>query len=323
MNVHPERTAVVVGGGIAGLASAWCLRQAGWTVRILERDEPRTIASNVAAALWHPFAVGGGKTDEWALDTFVRLMEFARDPQSGVVVRQGLELKRQPSPPPAWAAHHPDFRLARLDELPVDRPAGFVFSAPVAEMGLFLPWLRAQLQQLGVSCTTQTVTDLHALCNDTTVVVNCTGLGARQLAGDASLVPWRGSVLRVEREALESFTLDDDDPLRATYIIPRTSDCVLGGSVEPGIESLEPEDSTLTAIRARCAARVPSVAHARLISTATHLRPWRPTVRLEAEDLGTGGRIVHNYGHGGAGVTLAFGCGAEVVRLASAVPVRC
>jgi D-amino-acid oxidase len=40
------------------------------------------------------------------------------------------------------------------------------------------------------------------------------------------------------------------------------------------------------------------------------LRPVRPTVRLEAE-----GHVVHCYGHGGAGVTLAWGCGLEVAAL--------
>jgi D-amino-acid oxidase len=42
----------------------------------------------------------------------------------------------------------------------------------------------------------------------------------------------------------------------------------------------------------------------------TGLRPVRPTVRVERE-----GRVVHNYGHGGAGYTLSWGCAQEVVRL--------
>jgi D-amino-acid oxidase len=38
-------------------------------------------------------------------------------------------------------------------------------------------------------------------------------------------------------------------------------------------------------------------------------------VRLEAEDYAPGKLLVHNYGHGGAGVTLSWGCADECVQL--------
>jgi D-amino-acid oxidase len=38
----------------------------------------------------------------------------------------------------------------------------------------------------------------------------------------------------------------------------------------------------------------------------------RPSVRLETETLDGGRRLVHNYGHGGAGVTLSWGCALDV-----------
>jgi D-amino-acid oxidase len=40
------------------------------------------------------------------------------------------------------------------------------------------------------------------------------------------------------------------------------------------------------------------------------LRPYRLEVRLERE-----GRVIHNYGHGGAGYTLSRGCAEDVARL--------
>ncbi|NEB20988.1 FAD-dependent oxidoreductase, partial [Streptomyces coelicoflavus] len=47
------------------------------------------------------------------------------------------------------------------------------------------------------------------------------------------------------------------------------------------------------------------------------LRPARDAVRLERGTLPDGRRLVHNYGHGGAGVTVAWGCAQEAARLAS------
>ena len=59
---------------------------------------------------------------------------------------------------------------------------------------------------------------------------------------------------------------------------------------------------------------MPALRGARVLDDAVGLRPARPAVRLEAEAL-DGGTVVHCYGHGGAGVTLAWGCADEVVRL--------
>ena len=66
----------------------------------------------------------------------------------------------------------------------------------------------------------------------------------------------------------------------------------------------------------RCAALEPRLADARVIDEQVGLRPVRPSVRLEAEEL-HGARCVHNYGHGRSGVSLSWGCAREVMRLLS------
>ncbi|HEY2792992.1 MAG TPA: FAD-dependent oxidoreductase, partial [Micromonosporaceae bacterium] len=70
-------------------------------------------------------------------------------------------------------------------------------------------------------------------------------------------------------------------------------------------------------IVARCAAIDPRLASARVLEHRVGLRPSRPSVRLEA--VAQNGRtVIHNYGHGGSGVTLSWGCADDVVARATA-----
>jgi D-amino-acid oxidase len=96
---------------------------------------------------------------------------------------------------------------------------------------------------------------------------------------------------------------------------------VLGGTEIPGDWSLDPRPATARRILADCAAVDPRLGTARILEHRVGLRPVRPRVRLEAGTTGDGdgrgaGRLlVHNYGHGGGGVTLSWGCAREAARL--------
>jgi D-amino-acid oxidase len=57
------------------------------------------------------------------------------------------------------------------------------------------------------------------------------------------------------------------------------------------------------------------LASAEILGHRVGVRPVRPSVRLELETSSTGIRYLHNYGHGGAGVTLSWGCAVEVLRI--------
>ncbi|HIN08299.1 MAG TPA: FAD-binding oxidoreductase, partial [Candidatus Poseidoniales archaeon] len=66
----------------------------------------------------------------------------------------------------------------------------------------------------------------------------------------------------------------------------------------------------------KCTAMWPGLDTSRITGVAVGLRPARSAVRLELE---SGERpLIHNYGHGGGGVTLSWGCADEVVALLSA-----
>jgi D-amino-acid oxidase len=141
--------------------------------------------------------------------------------------------------------------------------------------------------------------------------VNCSGLGARLLGGDQSVVPASGQVVYVEQCGLDRWWLDTGAPDGPTYVIPRSKDVVVGGTDVEGDWSRTPSPEVAASILARGARLVPELATARVIRHKVGLRPVRPEVRLERD-----GRVIHCYGHGGAGVTLSWGCAEEVTRLA-------
>ena len=66
----------------------------------------------------------------------------------------------------------------------------------------------------------------------------------------------------------------------------------------------------------KCAALDPSYANAPVENAKVGLRPGRPEVRLEAEEIEPGQILIHNYGHGGSGFTGSWGCADEVMNLA-------
>ncbi|MEO6711668.1 MAG: FAD-dependent oxidoreductase [Planctomycetota bacterium] len=306
------QSVLVVGCGVIGLTSALELQRAGYRVSIAARALPPDTVSNVAAAIWSPYAVSPpGRCDAWANVSYGRFRELAHDGSSGVILRTGIELYPPDCEPAALVSALPGARPARAEELRPGYASGVVFDAPVIETGLYLPWLMRQFGAGGGVIEVADFGSLEEALERAPIVVNCSGLGARELARDATMYAIRGQILRVERGTVEKFALDHDPSGGTTYVIPRSNDCVLGGTREERREDLRPDARQSEDIRRRCANLVPAVGTARELQTLVGLRPGRPVVRLELERRGTR-TIVHNYGHGGAGVTLSWGCAYEV-----------
>jgi D-amino-acid oxidase len=207
------------------------------------------------------------------------------------------------------------FRRAQSSELQ-GFDDGFVFEAPVISMATYMPWLLERFVALGGEVEDHEVRSLDAELRDAPVVVNCTGVDARELTCDADLHPIRGQVVIVARGAASRVVLVDepDQTTNTTFIIPRNDCIVLGGTSEPGARNMDPDVATATAIRDRCVAIMPALADAPVLGHKVGLRPGRSVVRMEAERR-AGGLVVHNYGHGGGGVTFSWSCAEEATRL--------
>lgn len=311
----------VVGAGVVGLTTAIRLRQAGYDAHVVARELSASTTSAVAAALWYPYrALPQDRVTGWAARSYDVLAALAADSAAPVTMRRGRELFATPVPDPWWQAAVPDLERVSGDDLPRGYADGFRFTAPVLDMPHYLRWLVDTLTGLGGTVKQCSLASLDDLPGDPDAVVDCAGLGARELAADPSLVAVRGQVVYVEQFGLTEWLLDQENLGLLTYVVPRRDDVVLGGTAEAGIESGPADPAVASAIVQRCAALEPRVAGARVLGHNVGARPTRPAVRLEATQLAgpRGGRtVVHCYGHGGAGVTLSWGCAEEVVSLVS------
>ena len=300
---------IVVGAGVTGLSCAVRLAEAGYEVAVFARDLPLETTSAVAAAVWYPYlAAPRDKVARWSKTTYDELARLA-GAEDSVVLRGGVELLREISPDPWWADAVPDLR--RIDP-PAGYADGWTFTSPVVEMPRYLPYLVRRLEAAGGTLTRAA---LAALPNEADVVVNCTGLGARRMAADDTLSPVRGQILYVAQPGLSDWLIADDESTGdVTYVVPREHDVVVGGTSQPGDWNLSTDKATADHILARAAALVPQLGKAEVLGHRVGLRPSRPSIRCETTT--TEGRpIVHCYGHGGAGVTVSWGCADEVLAL--------
>jgi D-amino-acid oxidase len=301
---------VVVGAGVVGLSCALRLLEAGRQVDVIAAATGGGTTSAVAAALWYPYrAAPQDAVTRWSASTFTELVRLASVPGSGVRVRRGRELLREPSPDPWWRSAVPGLERLPAGELPVGYADGWSFEAPVADMPVYLEWLAARVAAAGGRFTRRRLRRLPVA----PLVVNATGLGARELVPDPSLAAVRGQVLLVAQPGIDDWLLDQSDVRRPLYVVPRGTCVVVGGTADEGEEDLTPSAETGAQVLARAQALEPRLRAARVLATRVGLRPARPAVRLEAEQTSTG-TVLHCYGHGGAGVTLSWGCADEVAR---------
>lgn len=314
---------VVLGGGISGLATARRLLAAGHDVVVVTADPVQATTSHLAAAVWFPTEAGPpDAVARWGAATFDELARQAAAGTPGVRMCESLTLQRERpaagTPLPRWSHAVGPVRVARPDELPPGYPAGLRFSVPLVEMPVYLPHLLADVTAHGARIVERRIDRLDDLMDlRPDVVVNAAGLAAGPLAGDTSMYPVRGQIVRVTNPGLELSVRDEHHPGGRAYVHPRTNDAILGGTLERGRWDTEPDADETAAILRRCTDIVPALADAEVIESVAGLRPGRPTVRLEIDHTLLPVPVIHDYGHGGSGVTLSWGCADEVNGLLS------
>ncbi|GMQ30453.1 FAD-dependent oxidoreductase [Algoriphagus confluentis] len=302
----------VIGSGIIGLTAAIALQEAGFTVRLLAKEKFHLTLSHKVGAVWFPYTIEPRKkVDRWAAVSYERYQKESAY-ASGVSMISFLnaykDLKEE-----EWVRQLPigTVREASRDELPKGMEKGLIADVPLTEPPLYLPYLFGKFLESGGEFEQKTFENLAQLENLGGLVVNCTGLGAKDLCQDEDLQPMRGQILRAEKLDIPSFA----DPTRKgalSYIIKRSQDSIIGGTDydQDWNEKEDPEDTSkiLSRLRGFGIAEPPKI-----LETLVGLRPKRSSVRFEFDrDFP---HIFHNYGHGGAGFTVAWGCALELAEI--------
>ena len=305
---------LVVGAGVSGLSSAIRLLENDWKVTIWSSKLSPNTTSDVAAALWYPFLSAPiEKTNVWGSVTYDVLKVISRFPQTGVSMTQTYEYFRERQPDPFWKQFVDGFKRL-YENLPEDYVECFSFITSVIEMPIYLQWLMNRYKEIDGNLIVKKIDDFSRITDEYDLIVNCTGLESKNLLNDDEVYPVRGQIIRVKADIKEMYL--DQQISTLAYIVPRSNDMILGGVAQSNDWSLEPRSEDRDDILEKCSKLIPELKKAEIIEEMVGLRPGRSEVRLEKEIL-LGRPIIHNYGHGGSGVTLSWGCADDVVELAN------
>jgi D-amino-acid oxidase len=312
---------IVLGAGVSGLTSAITLAEARLDVRVIAARPPLRTTSAVAGASWGPYMITDDRVLPWAESTRLVLERLAGVERSGVSLLSGIEVDPDGAEPPDWATGLPDYRKCDSSQLPEGYLSGWSYTIPIMHMPTYLKYLTDRLAAAGVvpQVLPAPLRSLDEVEGSASVLVNCTGLGAAELVADDALYPTRGQLVLVSNPGkVRTFFQDNLESDDLTYYLPHGDQVILGGSAIAHRDDELPDLEIAANIISRCAKVEPSFAEAEIIAHLVGLRPSRSVgIRVELEQLG-GRTVIHNYGHGGSGVTVSWGCAAEVLALVRA-----
>jgi D-amino-acid oxidase len=310
---------VIIGCGVIGLTSGIVLQEAGYRVRIITRELPEQTTSSVAAAIWYPYkAYPVERVLAWGRYSFQTYQSLLQIPSAGISLVTLWELFPHPVADPWWQEAVPNFSHIAAANLPPGYADGYAVNVPLIETPLYLAYLSDRFQTNGGTIERGEIKSLIDVARPGRLLINCTGLGARELVGDTELYAIRGQITRLQADGPIPTILDEHTATGLTYIIPRRDGVVIGGTAQAHDERLEVDENDAQAIWQKATRLLPQLAGATILAQRVGLRPGRPTVRLEREWLTPECAVIHNYGHGGAGFTLSWGCAAELLTLAQA-----
>jgi D-amino-acid oxidase len=308
-----NKTIAIIGAGISGLSCAYLLSKKNYSITVFAKAFSPDITSNRAAAFWFPYHIRNDKRGiEWSKKSYEFYKALSANASTGISMKQLIKVLRENvvEEEPVWIDFMPEgsCNIIPKEKLKPGIAKAYDVLVPLIETQIFLPYLQQLLKEKNVVFEQGTVENFSEL-SSFDIILNCTGLGSRKLCNDASVIPVRGQVGLIETKTEMPIYLDNEMPL---YLVPRKDAMIVGGTYEENIFDETTEPKTIEHLLNNAYSVFPELKNQKIIGSWAGLRPYRSEVRVEHE---AGTNIIHNYGHGGSGFTLAFGCAEEIIKL--------
>lgn len=331
----------IIGGGVQALSTGILLQHLGYETKMLSQDfsyldgaDTPTVSTDYAAASVYPVQI----ESDYSEDELIARAESTFEPfyrTEGVPVRKHTHhyLYEEPHDEPNPA------RMDVQDATEYDGPlpsrtgkavqGGYVCKEYFVEMPEYIPLLYEAYQALGGETEQRTVEpgEVDDLPGDT--VFNCSGYGSRALFDDDSMRAIKGHILQVPYDGDEplpfSYTYTPSEYSHYAYMYPRKDTVLFGGSYLKGdIDDGEwhgesprkPMEIDGHTIPERLYTVTEDIMGRHVDITTENVsvkygyRPYRADgMRVEAAD-----GVVHNYGHGGSGVSMSWWSALEAVE---------
>ncbi|KAJ3655362.1 hypothetical protein Zmor_014496 [Zophobas morio] len=319
----------VLGAGVVGLTTAFQLKTEfrNANIDVISEKFNEETTSHVAAGIFRPGSGFSGPTEEitekWINDSYHYWDDIRNNSEGGVAGITSISGYVFSSEFPNIVRNYyleklvPLYRQATEEELKLCSGIwkyGSFFTTLLTQCSLYLPWITVKLKAKGVRFISKRIEGFGDIQNNYDAIINCTGLGAKFLCNDKKIVPIRGQVIKVEAPWLKTFFYGNYD----TYIIPGIGSVTLGGCRQYDSYDMNINKYDSLSIKERCETLLPSLKGAKVLGERVGLRPHRDIVRVEKDVQIFNDRklkIVHNYGHGGYGVTTAPGTSIHAVKL--------
>lgn len=262
---HQARQAAVVGCGSVGLTCARQLQRRGFDVTIYALAVPPNVTSNMSLAGFTPtsgLVENDRRTAEWdaqymrAADISYRQLQLLAGPHFGVSWLDNYSLMDELPPPPTENPARPNlqarFNIGREVLQPGEHPfpTKYAIRSPQIriEPSIYLDNLVRDFQLWGghiVVRKFETPRELAALGEP--IVINCTGLGAKDLFGDQELVPLKGQLTVMAPQPEVNYETNGGVPAQpgslGIHMMTRNDGIILGGTSQRGVWTLEPDEA--------------------------------------------------------------------------------